>query len=101
LRRITVNVKPRLPVQDNAPLFTDNASLSEANVLHGITVRRKNKAAGEKPTVKRQLLDANAIIRGKKNGKFTAGNVKPHLAGGKHKAIDETFSLIPKYRIIS
>jgi hypothetical protein len=52
---------------------------------------KKSKPAGEKPTVKRQLRDANAIIRGKKNGKFIAENVKPHLAGGKHKVIDETY----------
>jgi hypothetical protein len=45
----------------------------------------------KEPTVKKLISDAKAIAQGKKDGKVEIENVKPHLTGGAHKVVDETF----------
>ena len=43
------------------------------------------------PTQKKAKRDFNAVMKGKKQGKVGAENIKPKLTGGKRKIIDETY----------
>jgi len=52
---------------------------------------RKYRKAQDKPTAKEIIRDANAILRGKRNGKIALENIKPKLTGGAHKVVDERF----------
>ena len=45
----------------------------------------------DEPTQKKAKRDFNAVLKGKKNGKVGAENIKPKLTGGKREIIDETF----------
>jgi hypothetical protein len=58
--------------------------------------RKKSPNAPE--TEKQQLRDAKAIIRGTREGKFEAVNIKPKAAGGVHKVIDEKFANTARFK---
>jgi hypothetical protein len=49
-------------------------------------------------TAKQQLRDVKGIIRGTKEGRFEAVNVKPKLTGGVHKVIDEQFKDTARFK---
>jgi hypothetical protein len=53
--------------------------------------RRPKRSAAE-PTEKELERDFHALIHGKKDGKLVIENVKPKLAGGIHKVVDERFT---------
>jgi hypothetical protein len=55
------------------------------------TYFKRGSYKGEEPTVKKLMRDAKAIARGTKDGKIEIENIKPHLTGGVHKALDETY----------
>jgi hypothetical protein len=65
-----------------------------AETIHaGLSVffkTRRNR--GEEPTEKEPDRDMRSLIRGKKDGKIVIENIKPKLAGGTHKVLDEKFS---------
>ena len=52
---------------------------------------KRGTRTGEEPTERKTLTDTKALLHGKKDGKIIIENIKPHLTGGKHKVIDETF----------
>jgi hypothetical protein len=53
---------------------------------------KRPKRASAEPTEKELERDLHALIHGKKDGKIVVENVKPKLAGGKHKVVDEKFA---------
>jgi hypothetical protein len=53
--------------------------------------RRPRRSSAE-PTEKELERDLHALIHGKKDGKIVIENVKPKLAGGVRKVVDERFS---------
>jgi hypothetical protein len=55
------------------------------------TFFKRKKGEGGEPTEKEILRDAKAYLHNKRDGKVIIENVKPKLAGGKHKVIDEKF----------
>jgi hypothetical protein len=55
------------------------------------TFFKRGARMGEEPTARKTITDTKALLHGKKDGKIVIENVKPHLTGGKHKIIDETF----------
>jgi hypothetical protein len=59
---------------------------------------KHKKHKRDAPTLKELERDAKAFIHGAKDGKFVVENVKPRLAGGKHKVSDETFEGKIRYK---
>jgi hypothetical protein len=55
------------------------------------TYFKKSKPSSAEPTNKKILRDVKALERGTKDGKIVIENVKPHMTGGVHKVVDETF----------
>jgi hypothetical protein len=55
------------------------------------TYFKKSKPSSAEPTNKELLRDVKALERGTKDGKIVIENVKPHMTGGVHKVVDETF----------
>ena len=55
------------------------------------TYFKRKKSTTEGETEKQMLRDAKGIIKGTKNGKIEAVNIKPTATGGKHEIIDETY----------
>ena len=53
--------------------------------------RRNPEAPEEPPTEARVLRDVKAALHGRKDAKIVIENEKPHLVGGKHVVVDETF----------
>jgi hypothetical protein len=49
---------------------------------------KKTRRAGAPPTQKEVLSDANALLRGKKDGEVVIRNVKPKVIKGAHEVID-------------
>jgi hypothetical protein len=65
-----------------------------AETIHaGLSVFFKSRGtrSGE-PTEKELERDMRSLIRGKKDGKIVIENIKPKLAGGTHKVVDEHFN---------
>jgi hypothetical protein len=52
---------------------------------------RRGPLETEEPTQKKAKRDFNAVLKGKKEGKVGAKNIKPKMTGGKREIIDETF----------
>jgi hypothetical protein len=65
---------------------------AESVYLELFSFFKHKKSTNAEPTEKEQLKDAKGIIRGTKEGKFEAINLKPKLTGGIHKVIDEKFT---------
>jgi hypothetical protein len=85
----TNNLEFYKTVQEAANRRVDGAE----TVYNDLKPRFKHKKhKRDAPTLKQQERDAKAYINGTKDGKFVVENVKPHLVGGKHKVIDETFN---------
>jgi hypothetical protein len=61
-----------------------------ANTLK--TYFKRKKSESEEPTQKGLLRDVKALEHGIKDGKIVIENVKPHMTGGVHKDVDETFN---------
>ena len=76
-------------VQDAAERRIDSAE-SIYNELHGFFRSHGNRNRDE-PTEQEVERDVKALLKGKKDGKVVVENIKPKMAGGKHKVIDETF----------
>jgi hypothetical protein len=55
------------------------------------TYFKKKKSDSEEPTQKGLLRDIKALEHGKKDGKIIIENISPHMTGGVHKVVDETF----------
>jgi hypothetical protein len=55
------------------------------------TYFKKKNSDTEEPTQKALLRDVKALEHGTKDGKIVIENVKPHMTGGVHKVVDETF----------
>jgi hypothetical protein len=55
------------------------------------TYFKKKKSDSEEPTEKEILRDIKALEHGTKDGKIVIENIKPHMTGGVHKVVDETF----------
>jgi hypothetical protein len=62
------------------------------------TFFKKKKSPNAPETEKEQLRDAKGIIRGTREGKFEAVNVKPKMTSGVHKVIDEQFKDTAKFK---
>ena len=52
---------------------------------------RQSEGEGEAPTQKKAKRDANAVMKGKKEGVVIFKNTNPKLTAGKREIIDETF----------
>jgi len=50
-----------------------------------------SKSKGDKITEPEIERDVKALLHGKKDGEIIIKNEKPHLTGGKHEVVDETF----------
>jgi hypothetical protein len=59
---------------------------------------KHKKTADDKPTAKKVKRDINALSQGKRDGIVAVVNVKPKLASGKHKVIDEHFEDSAKFQ---
>jgi hypothetical protein len=55
------------------------------------TYFKKSKPEKDEPTNKEILRGVKALERGTKDGKIVIENIKPHMTGGVHKVVDETF----------
>jgi hypothetical protein len=55
------------------------------------TYFKKKKSDSEEPTQREILRDVKALEHGTKDGKIVIENIKPHMTGGVHKVVDETF----------
>ncbi|MDR2597611.1 MAG: hypothetical protein LBC76_09885 [Treponema sp.] len=53
---------------------------------------------GAAPTKKQLKRDFNSLQSGKRDGKIVIENIKPHITGGKHEVIDETFKDSAKFK---
>jgi hypothetical protein len=62
------------------------------------TFFKKKKSPDAPETEKQQLRDAKGIIRGTRDGKFEAENIKPKRSGGKHEVIDEEFKDTARFK---
>ncbi|MDR0495757.1 MAG: hypothetical protein LBG95_09065 [Treponema sp.] len=66
--------------------------------LYDTYFKKMGKKGETEPTEKQQLRDAKGIIRGTREGKFEAVNIKPKATGGVHKVIDEQFKDTAKFK---
>jgi len=64
--------------------------------LEGIFKRIKSDNG--KQTKKKTMRNAKALIEGKRDGKIVIENIKPKLAGGKHKVVVERFDDDARFR---
>jgi hypothetical protein len=83
-------------VQDAARRRVDSAE-SLYNELNGFFRSHGNRNRDE-PTEMEVERDVKALLKGKKDGKVVVENIKPKMAGGKHKVIDETFKDTAEFR---
>jgi hypothetical protein len=58
----------------------------------------RGKKEEDAPTEKKLISDVKAVASGKKDGRIVIENVKPHLTGGSHKVIDETFKDTARFK---
>ena len=77
-----------------------NRRVDAAESIHAElkTFFKKTRSPNAPETKKQQERDVKGIIRGTKDGKFEAENIKPHMTGGKHEVIDEQFKDTAKFR---
>jgi hypothetical protein len=77
-------------VQDAAERRIDSAE-SIYNELFEFFRHNPLETEDNPPTQKQAKRDADALIKGKKEGKMILENRKPKLTGGKREIIDETY----------
>ena len=62
------------------------------------TYFKRKKSSNAPETEKQMLRDVKGIIKGTKDGKFEAENIKPKLSGGRHDVIDEQFKDTARFK---
>jgi hypothetical protein len=78
------------PVKDAAERRIDSAE-TIYNELFEFFRHGPMESEDGAPTQKQAKKDFNAVMKGKKEGKVGAENIKPKVIGGKREIIDETF----------
>jgi hypothetical protein len=84
-------------VKDAAKRRVDAAETLYKELHKFFTNMGPHENAG-RPTQKRAKRDANALMKGKKDGEIIIRNISPKTAGGAHEIIDRTFKDTAGYK---